>query len=89
MSRKKKQEINNIDEIITPKQEIISNFDKIEEITPINISVISFKSGYYKLGIYWLEMNKKREFKVEEFEKYKNSQVENDIKKGILKIEFR
>ena len=84
MSRKKKQEINNIDENILITQD---NTKKLKNLSSVVIT--SFKSGYYKLGIYWLETKKAREFKVEEFEKYKNSQVENDIKKGILKIEFR
>jgi len=87
MGRKKKQVVNTIDENINLKEEVINDIENIKNAG--NIIITSFKLGYYKLGIYWLEMNKAREFKMEEFEKYKNSQVENDIKKGILKIESR
>lgn len=57
--------------------------------TGASVKITSIDENYY-FGIYWLNKNQERIFKVEEFEKMKVLCIdfEERLKKGKLKIEY-
>jgi len=57
--------------------------------TGASVKITSIDENYY-FGIYWLNRNEEREFKIEEFEKMKGLCLDFNerIKKGKIKIEY-